>query len=145
MLYASSRTNTFTSDTSMTRRRMRSVIVPGVPTTICAVMLDTPLGKWSLIAYSVCTGVNLPIAAMTDMIWRANSREGARHRACGLFFVKSTRESIVRTNAAVLPVPDCDWPIIFCGLQLCKEVRQEVVCPLTDLSGVEEERSLESS
>ncbi len=27
-------------------------------------------------------GVNFPIAVMTDMIWRASSREGARHRAC---------------------------------------------------------------
>jgi len=65
-------------------------------------------------------GVNFAIAAMTDMIWQASSREGASHRACGLFFVKSTHESIVRVNAAVLPVPDCDWPIMFCGLYLRK-------------------------
>ena len=25
------------------------------------------------------------------------------------------RESIVSTNAAVLPVPDCDWPIMLRG------------------------------
>jgi hypothetical protein len=88
--------------------RIRSVIVPGVPTTMCAVMLEVPLGKLSLMAYSVCTGVNLPIATTTDMICRASSREGARQRACGLFFEKSTRLSIVNTNAAVFPVPDCD-------------------------------------
>ena len=26
-----------------------------------------------------------------------------------------TLESIASTNAAVLPVPDCDWAIMFCG------------------------------
>lgn len=30
--------------------------------------------------------------------------------------IKSTRLSIVSTNAAVFPVPDCDCPIMFCGL-----------------------------
>lgn len=118
---------------------MRSVIVPGVPTMTCAVTFETDLGRWSLIAYSVCTGVNLPIATTTDMICRASSRDGARQRACGgcaqcicvssrttvrvggrrtcgLFSEKSTRLSIVSTNAAVLPVPDCDCPIMFCGL-----------------------------
>ena len=28
----------------------------------------------------------------------------------------STRLSMARTKAAVLPVPDCDWAIRFCGL-----------------------------
>lgn len=37
-------------------------------------------------------------------------------RACGLLTVKSTRLSIVRTKAAVFPVPDCDCPIMFVGL-----------------------------
>jgi len=27
----------------------------------------------------------------------------------------STLDSIARTKAAVLPVPDCDWAIMFCG------------------------------
>lgn len=30
----------------------------------------------------------------------------------------STRESILRVNAAVLPVPDCDWPMRFRGLSV---------------------------
>lgn len=81
ILSASSSTNTFTSDTSMTFLRIRSVIVPGVPTTMCAVIFVAPLGRLSLIAYSVWMGVNLPIAATTDIIWRANSLEGARQRA----------------------------------------------------------------
>lgn len=81
MLSASSSTNTFTSATSITLRRIRSVIVPGVPTMTCAVTLLAPFGRFSLIAYSVCTDVNLPIATTTDMICRASSRDGARHSA----------------------------------------------------------------
>jgi hypothetical protein len=34
-----------------------------------------------LIAYPVVTLVNFPISVTTDMIWRASSREGARHMA----------------------------------------------------------------
>lgn len=52
----------------MTLRRIKSVIVPGVPTMTCAVTFVAFFGKWSLIAYSVCTEVNLPIVETTDMI-----------------------------------------------------------------------------
>lgn len=83
MLSASSRTKTLTPAGSMTFRRSRSVMVPGVPTTICAVMRVVPLGRASLIAYSVCTSVNFPMAMTTDIICRANSRDGAKHKACG--------------------------------------------------------------
>lgn len=34
---------------------------------------------------------------------------------CGNFFSGSTRLNIAKTNAAVLPVPDCDCAIKFCG------------------------------
>ena len=81
MLSASSSTNTFTSVTSITFLLIRSVIVPGVPTMICAVTFVAPLGRLSLIAYSVWIGVNLPIAFTTDMICLASSREGARQSA----------------------------------------------------------------
>ena len=82
MLSASSSTNTFTSDTSTTLRRIRSVIVPGVPTMMCAVTFFASFGRLSLIAYSVWIAVNLPIAFTTDMICRASSRDGARQSAC---------------------------------------------------------------
>lgn len=49
---------------------------------ICAVMVVASLGKLSLIAYSVCTFVYLPMEVMTDMICRASSRDGARQMAC---------------------------------------------------------------
>lgn len=35
---------------------------------------------------------------------------------CGYLSAGSTRLSMARTKAAVLPVPDCDWAIRFCGL-----------------------------
>ena len=56
-------------------------MVPGVPTIMCAVTFVAFLGRLSLMAYSVCTLVNLPMATTTDMICRANSRDGARQRA----------------------------------------------------------------
>ena len=34
---------------------------------------------------------------------------------CGCLRSVFTLESIARTNAAVLPVPDCDCAIMFCG------------------------------
>ena len=42
---------------------------------------------------------------------------GGEPLTCGLLIEKSTRLSMVRTNAAVFPVPDCDCPIMFCGLK----------------------------
>ena len=51
-----------------TFRLIRSIIVPGVPIMIWAVIFVASLGKFSLMAYSVCTFVYLPIAVTTDMI-----------------------------------------------------------------------------
>jgi hypothetical protein len=48
-------------------------------------------------------------------LYRKGGGEGG---TCGLLREKSMRESMVRTKAAVLPVPDWDWPIMFVGL--CK-------------------------
>jgi hypothetical protein len=53
---------------------------------------------------------------MTDMICRASSREGARQSAWVVGLEKSIRLSMVRTKAAVLPVPDWLCPIMFIGL-----------------------------
>lgn len=36
---------------------------------------------------------------------------------CGYSFLGSTLLSMANTNAAVFPVPDWDWAIMFCGLQ----------------------------
>ena len=55
-------------DQEPTLRLSKSIIVPGVPTIIWAVMLVASLGKLSLIAYSVWTLVYFPIAVITDMI-----------------------------------------------------------------------------
>lgn len=48
---------------------------------MCAVIVVAFRGRFSLIAYSVWTFVNFPMATTTDMICRASSREGARQRA----------------------------------------------------------------
>lgn len=91
ILSASSNTNTLILLTSITFFLIRFVIVPGVPTIICAETVLTSGERWSLIAYSVWTEVYLPILTMTVMIWRASSREGARHKAFSKMIIEMTK------------------------------------------------------
>jgi hypothetical protein len=54
---------------------------------------------------------------------------------------------MVRTNAAVFPVPDCDWPIRFVGLEEVMDLYRfprEIRAVHTGLRAVEEERVLGS-
>ena len=47
-----------------------------------------------------------------------NIQEVKRNNTWGKFFVASTLLSMDKTNAAVFPVPDCDWAIILFGLNI---------------------------
>jgi len=60
--------------------------------------------------------VNLAIREISLVTCWASSRELVRQIACGVLRLGSTRLSIVRAKAAVLPVPDCDWAIMLLGL-----------------------------
>ena len=55
-------------------------------------------------------------------LYRGTEHTGSKIYLCsntwGNFFVASTLLSMDKTNAAVFPVPDCDWAIKFFGLNI---------------------------
>jgi len=65
-------------------------------------MLVASLGRLSLIAYSVCTLVNLPMAVTTDMIWRASSLDGAKQMALGTRFSEYDRSFGYETHLGLI-------------------------------------------
>merc|ERR1719500_195168 len=114
---ASSRTNTVIFFRSKNLNfKLQSSTFPGVPMMMFSVIL-LPLATSSpLTAYlMVRSGQNWDILLATSPICRASSKVGDKHRTCGWLWLVLTLLSMARTKAAVLPVPDWDWAIMFCG------------------------------
>ena len=60
-----------------------------------------------------------------------NIQQVRRYNTWGKFFVASTLLSMDKTNAAVFPVPDCDWAIILFGLNIKQKSKHLYNCHLT--------------
>ena len=59
-----------------------------------------------------------------------NIQEVKQNNTWGTFFVASTLLSMGKTNASVFPVPDCDWAIIFFGLNIKQKSKHLYNCHL---------------
>mmetsp|Transcript_4860 Transcript_4860/g.17349 ORF Transcript_4860/g.17349 Transcript_4860/m.17349 type:complete len:213 (-) Transcript_4860:324-962(-) len=118
---ASSRTNILTLFGTRSFFLSASKIFPGVPTKIWCVYFSLLRFEYSGPVAIALSGSGtrsmartVVFAASSWSTWKfctASSRVGHTQIACGAAIEGSTRASMPRQNAAVLPVPDCACPI----------------------------------